>query len=162
MKKILLLAASFLLSLGSVLAQGDVLELKDITDGRYSPEYVYGVTPMNDGESYTQLSPDRKRIIRRSFKTGKELGTLFDVSTAEGPVRLQAIDGYIMSPDESRILIQTQTRAIYRRSFTAVYYIYSVKNNSFEPLSEGGPQQVPLFSPDGNLIAFVRDNNLFS
>lgn len=161
MKKILLLAASFLLSLGSVLAQGDVLELKDITDGRYSPEYVYGVTPMNDGESYTQLSPDRKRIIRRSFKTGKELGTLFDVSTAEGPVRLQAIDGYIMSPDESRILIQTQTRAIYRRSFTAVYYIYSVKNNSFEPLSEGGPQQVPLFSPDGNLIAFVRDNNLF-
>ncbi len=30
-----------------------------------------------------------------------------------------------------------------------------------EPLSENGPQQVPLFSPDGNQIAFVRDNNLF-
>ena len=30
-----------------------------------------------------------------------------------------------------------------------------------EPLSENGPQQVPLFSPDGNQIAFVRDNNIY-
>jgi dipeptidyl-peptidase-4 len=30
-----------------------------------------------------------------------------------------------------------------------------------EPLSENGPQQVPLFSPDGTQIAFVRDNNIF-
>ena len=29
------------------------------------------------------------------------------------------------------------------------------------PLSEGGAQQMPLFSPDGQQIAFVRDNNLF-
>ena len=28
-------------------------------------------------------------------------------------------------------------------------------------LSEGGPQQMPIFSPDGNVIAFARDNNLF-
>lgn len=161
MKKILLFAAGLLLCLSSAAAQDGPIKLKDITDGAYSPEYVYGVNPMNDGETYTQLSPDRKRIIRRSFKTGKELGTLFDVATAEGPKRLNHIDGYIMSPDESRILIQTETKSIYRRSFTAVYYIFSVKNNKFEPLSEGGPQQAPLFSPDGNLIAFVRDNNLF-
>ena len=28
------------------------------------------------------------------------------------------------------------------------------------PLSTGGPQQVPSFSPDGKMIAFVRDNNI--
>jgi dipeptidyl-peptidase-4 len=28
------------------------------------------------------------------------------------------------------------------------------------PLSEGGPQQMPMFSPDGTMIAFVRDNNI--
>lgn len=66
-----------------------------------------------------------------------------------------------MSPDEHRILIQTETKGIYRRSYTAVYYIYDVRNNTLEPLSEGGPQQVPLFSPDGNVIAFARGNNLF-
>lgn len=138
----------------------DGLSLKDIVSGAYSPQYVYGVNPMNDGETYTQLEDGGRKIVRRSFKTGKAVETLFDVATARGQ-ELKRIDGYIMSPDESRILIQTQTRQIYRRSFTAVYYIFSVANNRMEPLSSGGPQQQPLFSPDGNLIAFVRDNNLF-
>ncbi len=141
-------------------AQSGKLSLKDITNGTYSPQYIYGVNPMQDGETYTQLSDDRKRIIRRSFKDGKEVGTVFDVATARGK-KLKGIDGYIMSPDESRILIQTETKAIYRRSFTAVYYIYDVKSQKMEPLSEGGPQQVPLFSPDGNVIAFAREGNLF-
>ena len=34
-------------------------------------------------------------------------------------------------------------------------------NNVIEKLSDKGPQQVPIFSPDGNLIAFVRNNNIF-
>jgi dipeptidyl-peptidase-4 len=76
-------------------------------------------------------------------------------------VKLESIDGYIMSPDESRILIQTETEKRYRHSFTATYYIYSVKNKTLEPLSEGGKQEAPLFSPDGNMIAFVRKNNLY-
>lgn len=160
MKKYIYLVACFLFVAGTAFAQGGALKLRDVTGGTYSPEYVYGIKPMADGESYTQISPDRKRIVRRSFKTGKEIGVVFDVKTARGPKQLHGIDGYIMSPDESRILIQTETRPIYRRSFTAVYYIFDVNNNRFEPLSNGGPQQVPKFSPDGNLIAFVRDNNL--
>ena len=71
------------------------------------------------------------------------------------------LDDYILSPDEKLILIQTETKPIYRHSFTAVYYIYNVKNNKMEPLSNNGPQQVPLFSPDGNQIAFVRNNNIY-
>ena len=156
------ISALMMLTCASATAESsEALNLRDITNGVYSPQYIYGVNPMNDGETYTQLSPDHKRIIRRSFKTGKEVGVVFDVDQARGPVKLQAIDGYTMSPDESRILLRTQTKSIYRHSYTAVHYIYSVENKTFEALSDGGPQQVPLFSPDGNLIAFVRDNNLF-
>lgn len=167
MKRFLLIVASLFMSgsafTGSqILAQtNQKLTLEDITGGKYNPQYVYGVNPMKDGESYTQLSNDNKRIIRRSFKTGKELGVLFDVDNARGSKTLKAIDGYIMSPDERRILLRTQTKAIYRRSYTAVYYIYDVENKKFEALSDGGPQQMPVFSPDGNVIAFVRDNNIF-
>ena len=158
MKKFFLTVTLCFAAIGAWAADG--LSLKDIVSGAYSPQYVYGVNPMNDGETYTQLEDGGRKIVRRSFKTGKAVETLFDVATARGQ-ELKRIDGYIMSPDESRILIQTQTRQIYRRSFTAVYYIFSVANNRMEPLSSGGPQQQPLFSPDGNLIAFVRDNNLF-
>ena len=163
MKKFFMIAACFLvLFKGEVAhAQEGKIKLQDVTNGVYWPKQIDGVNPMNDGESYTQLSPDHKRIVRHSFKTGKEIATVFDVETARGSKKLPRIDGYIMSPDEHRILIQTETKGIYRRSYTAVYYIYDVRNNTLEPLSEGGPQQVPLFSPDGNVIAFARDNNLF-
>lgn len=134
--------------------------IKEVTEGVYSPQYVRGLTPMNDGESYTQLV-EGKRIVRSSFKTGKEVSTLFDVAEAKGPVKLDRIDGYILSPDESRILLQTETKYVYRRTYTAVYYIYNVQSKKFERLSDGGPQMMPLFSPDGNVVAFSRDNNLF-
>lgn len=163
MKKFFMIAACFLfLFKGEVAhAQEGKIKLQDVTNGVYWPKQIDGVNPMNDGESYTQLSPDHKRIVRHSFKTGKEIATVFDVETARGSKKRPYIDGYIMSPDEHRILIQTETKGIYRRSYTAVYYIYDVRNNTLEPLSEGGPQQVPLFSPDGNVIAFARGNNLF-
>jgi len=136
------------------------LDLKEIAQGKFSAEYMAAVNPSNDGESYTQLSADGKMIVKCSFKTGKQVGTLFDVATARG-AKLDAIDGYIMSPDETKILIQTETNYIYRRSFTAVYYIFDIANNKMEKLSDGGSQQTPLFSPDSKQIAFVRDNNIF-
>lgn len=161
-----MIVASLFLGCGAIsVAQAQTpkegLTLENITGGKYSARYVYGVTPMKDGESYSQLSDDSKRIVRRSFKNGKELGVIFDVATARGKHKLESIDGYIMSPDEKRILLRTQTKMIYRRSYTAVYYIYDVQNGTYEPLSDGGPQQMPIFSPDGNVIAFARDNNLF-
>lgn len=134
--------------------------MRDIAQGTYRAQGISGLKPMLDGEHYTQISSDHKRIVKYSFKTGEEVGTLFDVTTARD-CDLKSFDDYILSPDEKLILIQTETKPIYRHSFTAVYYIYNVKNNKMEPLSNNGPQQVPLFSPDGNQIAFVRNNNIY-
>ena len=140
--------------------QAQKVTLQDVANGTYRAQSIHGLKPMLDGEHYTQISPDHKRIVKYSFKTGEEVGTVFDVATARNHT-LKSFDDYIRSPDESLILIQTETKPIYRRSFTAVYYIYNVKNRTLEPLSEGGPQQVPLFSPDSHQIAFVRNNNIF-
>ncbi len=157
MKKVLFMALA-LLAVVSVGAKK--LELKEITRGMFRGETVSDVQPLNDGETYAQLSNDGRRIVQYSFKTGKEVATLFDVATVKGD-KLDNIDGYIMSPDGKRILIQTKTQRIYRHSFTAQYYIYTIRNNRIIPLSKNGPQQTPLFSPDGVQIAFVRDGNIF-
>ena len=149
-----------LLLVALTLAAGNKLTLSDITQGEFRPKSMPAVQALADGESYAQLSADYRRIVKYSYKTGKETGVLFDVATAKG-ADLPYIEGYIVSPDGSRLLIQTDTNPIYRHSFTSTYYIYTVRNNRLAPLSENGPQQTPLFSPDGQQIAFVRDNNIF-
>lgn len=158
MKRTGLVVVSLLLALASV--AGNKLQLKQITDGTFRAASMAAVRTMPDGETYTQLSDDGRRIVQYSFKTGKEVAVLFDVATAKGS-QLDAIDDYMMSPDGSRLLVQTNTQRIYRHSLTATYYIYTIRNNRLVPLSDHGPQQTPLFSPDGLQIAFVRDNNIF-
>ena len=142
------------------LVASEKLSLLDITQGAFRSESMQAVQPLADGETYGQISDDGQRVVSYSFRTGKQVAVLFDAATARGG-QVRHVDGYIMSPDGKRMLIQTQTQSIYRHSFTAVYYIYDIRNNKLEPLSEGGPQQTPLFSPDGNQIAFVRENNIF-
>ena len=145
----------------SILRAANALTLESLTRGDFSARTIVGVTPLADGERYSQLSTDKRQIIARSFRTGEQTDVLFDAGNTKGDVRLDAIDGYILSPDEQNILIQTKTERIYRHSFTAVYYIYNVRNRTLTPLSKGGPQEVPAFSNDGTQIAFVRDNNIF-
>ena len=139
---------------------GEKLSLKDITRGEFRSEVMQAVRPLADGETYGQMTPDGKRVESYSFRTGQRVAVLFDAATARG-AQLDHIDDYIMSPDGRRMLVQTQTKPIYRHSFTAEFYIYDIRNNKLEPLSDGGPQQTPVFSPDGNQIAFVRDNNIY-
>lgn len=145
---------------GLTMAEEGPLSLKSITGGEFYAHGIYGVNPLDDGESYSQLV-DGKRIVVSSFKTGEQTGVLFDVDNTKGKIKLSRIDGYTLSPDQRNILLRTQTRGIYRHSTTAVYYIYNVQNRTIAPLSDGGPQECPLWSRDGNMVGFVRDGNLF-
>lgn len=160
MRRIFSLLA-FVLAFFGTQATADNLDLKDLCNGTYSARRIYGVNPLNDGLNYAQMSPDRTQILTYSFKTGEQTGVLFDANNIKGRIRIKNIDGYIMSPDESHILLQTQTKRIYRHSATAEYYIYNVKSRTLANLSLNGPQEVPLWSKDGNMVAFVREGNLF-
>ena len=125
---------------------GQQLSLKNLTDGTFRTESMIGVEPLSDGESYTQISADGKQIVKFSFKTGKQTGVLFDASKARG-AKIERVDGYSMSPDGRTMLIQTQTKSIYRHSFTAVYYIFTIANNKVEPVSDGGLNRFPYGVP---------------
>ena len=142
-------------------AQGSkALDLKEIISGKFRAEGIQGVIPMADGEHYTQMNAEGTQIIKYSFRTGQQVEVVFDVAKAR-ECTFKRFDGYTFSPDGSKILIRTETQPIYRHSYKAVHYLYTIKRNIVEKLSEGGPQQSPVFSPDGNMVAFVRDNNIF-
>ena len=121
-KRLFNVTVCLLLAMGQVHA-GDKLSLRDITRGEFRQETMTDVRPMADGETYAQISADGKRIVTYSFKTGKQVGVLFDATTARG-AQISRVQGYIVSPDGRRLLIQTKTKSIYRRSLTAEYYIF--------------------------------------
>lgn len=136
------------------------IKLEDVVNYGYYQRGVRGMRSMADGETYSRISSDGKRIEKCSFRDGAVTGVLFDMSKARG-AKISQFTDYIMSPDESNILIETNKQAIYRHSFTADYYIYNVKNGTLTALSKGGAQECPKFSPDGTVVGFVRGNNLF-
>lgn len=133
--------------------------LYDITDGKFTPARFEAPRSMKDGEFFTRRVAD-KAVVKYSYKTGATSDTLFSLSRIKN-CPLKSIAGYELSPNEAKILVYTNVKKIYRRTFTADYYVYDIKRNELEPLSEGGAQQVPLFSPDSRYIAFARGNNLF-
>ncbi len=150
-------------------ATAQTISLDDIVAGRYRARGVRGIVPLADGESFSCVSDDGRRIVRCAYRTGEETATLFSLDEArmvgkDGAARagrVSEFSDYIVSPDEKNILIETNRTPIYRRSATADYYLYNIRNKTLMPLSDGGAQEVPKFSPDGTMVAFVRGGNIF-
>ncbi len=148
---------SFLLIISVQFIAADLLT--DIVDGKYRGKFVPGMRSMNDGEHYTLLK-EQKYIIKYSFKTGSMVDTLFNADKTKLS-KLETVVNYEFSPNEKKILLYNNPQYRYRRTFTALYHIFDVERNELKPLSENGPQEAPLFSPDSKYIAFARENNLF-
>lgn len=159
MKRLLFIFTALFMLTAHVSAGGKIT-IPDITSGKFAAKTVNGINPIEGTDTYARISDDGKRVDCYSFKTGKLLRNLFDVSNTMGK-KIDSFDGYILSPDGTRMLIQTKTKSIYRRSFTAVYYLYNIASRKLEPLSDGGPQQIPVWSKDGLQVAFVREGNIY-
>lgn len=129
-------------------------------EGTFSQKSVQGLRSMNDGIHYTTLEEGGTKIVKYSYATGKVVDTLLNLNSMKN-VEIKSVNEYEFSADESRILLMTNPERIYRRSFTADYFVFSFKNKELVPLSKNGKQRLATFSPNGNRIAFARDNNLF-
>jgi len=150
---------SILLFLSCILQLTSANLLYDIIDGKFRSKSFDTPRSMNNGENYT-LNIDRRAVVMYNYKSGATVDTIFSIAQIKkSPVK--SIAGYEFSPNEQKLLIYTNVNYRYRRTFTADYYVYDIKRKELQPLSEGGEQEVPLFSPDSRYIAFARNNNLF-
>ena len=157
MKRLIILVAAVTAAF-SLGAQNKKLTLDNVISGSFYGTSSGNITPMADGEHFLQAQGNC--ILKYSFKTGAVTDTVLNLSTARGE-KLRTLGNFILSPTEDIILLEQYVQKIFRRSYTANYYIYTIRNNKIDPLTTGGPVQVPSFSPDGHNIAFVRDNNIF-
>lgn len=114
----------------------------------------------SDGKHYTALKDGK--IIKYDAIDPQKFEVLFDQNqqtTVDGKkIQMQQ---FSLSEDEQKILIQTESEPIYRRSSKEVNYVYDRSTKVLKPLSNKGKQMHASFSPDGNFVAFVRENNVY-
>ncbi len=127
----------------------------------FYPEYPDELHSMQDGNSYTLLSYDRTQIEQFNYADGKKIATLFDLSEAKGDHNLKTISGYEISSTGDYFIVWGNTKSIYRRSYKADHYIYDVYHKTLTPLTKDGAEQEATFSPNGSMISYVKDNNLY-
>lgn len=150
----------FLVSISITVFSQKKIELQEVIGGHtFAPKSVSGLHSMNDGLHYTTREDDRK-IVKYSYKTGQQVEILFDLGQVEN-AGLTAFADYAFSSDETKILLTSNKKSIYRHSFSADYYVWNRTTKEMGPLSEKGSQQLATFSPDGERVAFVRGNNIF-
>ena len=152
----------FVVSVTSAQQAKKEITLEDIwSKGTFRSEGVYGINPMKDGEHYSTLDADG--VNEYEYKSGKKIRTiLFSKDLLpEGKKDPIPFDSYEFSEDESKLLLATEPERIYRHSSRENYYVWDIKNKKLSAVSLNGKQRCATFSPDGDKVAFVRDNNIF-
>ena len=160
------LAVVLSLSLAAAAQQKKQIALEDIWARRtFAAKGVAGFNWFGqNGAFYTAEAPlpsGGNAIVKYATATAKAADTLSTVLRTAPDAAPIEFDDYTFSADQTKILFSTERKPIYRRSYTAQYYVFDRKTAKLTALSQGGAQGYATFSPDGSKVAFVRDNDLF-
>ena len=159
MKKLLTLLLGFL-PITLIFTQERDITLEDLWENySFYPKSYSGLNSMNDGEHYIKMkknTENEQEIIKYQFKNGKKVRTLFKSTDFKIP----KINTYTFSQDEKQLLLATKTEKIYRHSSKSIYYIYNIFTDKLQKLSNEKVMHA-TFSPKGDKVAYVLENNLF-
>ena len=130
------------------------------TTYKYFGDYSSGYKFMKDGKHYTAV--EGSQLIKYDITTGEKTEILFDGKSFDGEDGFAGSFGtYVFSAEEDLLLLATGTESIYRHSSRSVYYIFNIDKKELTKLFDGPKQMYATFSPYGDAVAFVVDNNVY-
>lgn len=102
-------------------------------------------------------------LLKIDYQTGAVTDTLADGRKLARQAGLESLqpESYMISRDGQKILLLTSVTPIYRHSSSAICWVYDRIHQQLMPLAQQQPVQEPSFSPDGNRVAYVLENNLY-
>ncbi len=126
---------------------------------------IDGFRSMNNGDYFSQISMiDGNEVIsKHAFSNYEGDGeVLIKSSDVKYDGKKIEFEDYYFNKNETKVLLTTNTKSIYRHSFSAVYYLFDLKTKKTEPLdSERQPQILAEYSPDGLKVSYIFENNLY-
>lgn len=142
-------------------AQNKHFTLEEIWQGAFRTQGIDALHSMQNGQQYSVLNFDRATrstsVDLYDYKTQQKIKSLVSSTNLDA---IQYFLDYTFSEDESKLLLATDLESIYRRSSVGKYYVYDVLNKTLTPVSDNSIQE-PTFSPKGDKVAYVFENNIY-
>lgn len=158
-----LLVALMLSFVSGVYAQDKEITLESIyLKPEFLPKGAGEFNSMKDGNFYSSLDDDLNINVydyeNGSLKITLMIGADFKASINNEKI---SIRDYKFSEDETKILISTDIQRIYRTSFVANFYIWDINTKEATKITKENKAQLAEFSPDGNKVLYISNNNIF-
>lgn len=159
--KIFFFTGVFILLIHSVYCQELTID-KIWKKFEFSSKGVDGFKSMKDGTHYTKPAKNSS-ILKYELISSSDEGTIIvdskDLVYDSNPLNY---DDYEFNSDETKILFLTETQSVYRRSFTAKYFLYDIATKKLEALDEEHqPQTLAEYSPNGKMVSYIFGNDIF-
>ena len=143
-------------------------DLEKIWSG-YFDERKYIVRLMNQSPRFAWIQSDTgtgpQVILSLDFNTTRIVDTLFSNQIKRDTDSLATTFTYFQdfrfSPDDSKILVQTQIEPYNNISQKAFNYVWDTEKKILNVVSANGKQLCPAFSPDSKYLSYVLDGNLY-
>lgn len=111
------------------------------------------------------LAGKGRDLVRNDPTTGrKEVVLPAPAFTPRGAKEPLTVESFDFSADESRVLLFTNSRQVWRRKTRGDYWVIDVATRELKKLGgDAAPSSLMFakFSPDASRVAFARDNNLY-
>lgn len=157
--KLNLISAFVLLAAAADITAANTADLAKFVYPANKPEKVEAPVWLPGDQAIISLGSDSKTVVATNPKTGVVAETIFDCANTR-ELTIDDIEGFIISPDGKQLLVYRNREAVYRRSFTAEWYLYDRHSRILRPLSDNFKRQrSPIWSPDSRMVAFVTDDN---
>lgn len=154
------LAVLFLFLCFTVFGQQKIT-VEQIYGGTFRARGMDELQSMKNTDQYTVLNLEQSartaQIDLYDFATLNKTETLINTKDHQG---MPMIDSYTFDVEEKMILIACNSNQIFRHSFSADYYLYTIATKKLTKLFDFQVQE-PTLSPDGSKIAYAKENNLY-
>lgn len=117
-----------------------------------------------DDDSYFKL--EKNQLVTYTLPNN-EVKTVITKAqlTPAGKSEPLEIDHFSFSQDQQKVLLFTNTKKVWRLNTKGDYWVFNFKTNTLTQIGKSLPPSSLMFakfSPDGNSIAYVSNNNLYS
>jgi dipeptidyl-peptidase-4 len=137
----------------------------------FNPKFFGPSKWLKDGNGYTTLEKSEsfaggRDIVKYNAEKGtREILISSTKLVPEGKTKALPISNYAWSPDDKRLLIYTNTAKVWRYNTRGDYWTLDLATGKLRKLGGDAKPSTLMFakfSPDGNKVAYVLENNLYS